>query len=75
MTKWRLNSPALQAALNRRRCEDWGPGIDRLRSLIPKALDARAEELEHKDSRNRVKAQNAPIWKRAVITDSSTRMR
>jgi hypothetical protein len=56
VSKWRLYSPEFQAALNRRRAEVWGAGIDRLRSLVPKALDALAEELEKADSPNRLKA-------------------
>jgi hypothetical protein len=56
ITKWRLYSPEFQAALNRRRAEVWGSGIDRLRSLIPKALDALADELENRDSPQRIKA-------------------
>jgi hypothetical protein len=55
ITKWRLYDPIFQAALNRLRAEVWGAGIDRLRSLIPKALDALAEELENRDSPNRLK--------------------
>jgi hypothetical protein len=46
ITKWRLYDPIFQAALNRRRQEVWGSGIDRLRSLIPKALDALTDEVE-----------------------------
>jgi hypothetical protein len=56
VTKWRLYDPVFQAALNLRRAEVWGAGIDRLRSLIPKALDALAEEVESKESPNRLKA-------------------
>jgi hypothetical protein len=56
VTKWRLYSPTFQAALNRRRAEVWGAGIDRLRNLIPKALDTLAEELEKPDGPNRLKA-------------------
>jgi hypothetical protein len=56
ITKWRLYDPAFQAALNRRRAEVWGVGIDRLRSLIPKALDALADELDRPDSPHRLKA-------------------
>jgi hypothetical protein len=56
ITKWRLYDPVFQAALNRRRAEVWGAGIDRLRSLIPKALDALADELQRPDSPNRFKA-------------------
>jgi hypothetical protein len=56
VTKWRLYDPVFQAALNRRRAEVWGAGIDRLRALIPKALDALADELDKADSPNRLKA-------------------
>src|SRR3954471_12816013 len=56
VTKWRLYDPVFQAALNQRRAEVWSAGIDRLRSLIPKALDALADELENRESPNRLKA-------------------
>jgi hypothetical protein len=56
VTKWRLYDPHFQAALNCRRREVWGAGIDRLRSLIPQALDALAEELQKADNPNRFKA-------------------
>jgi hypothetical protein len=56
VTKWRCYSPGFQAALNRRRAEVWGSGVDRLRALIPKALDVLAEELDKPDSPNRLKA-------------------
>jgi hypothetical protein len=56
VTKWRLYDPVFQAALNRRRAEVWSAGIDRLRALIPKALDALADELDKADSPNRLKA-------------------
>jgi hypothetical protein len=56
VTKWRLYSPEFQAVLNRRRAELWGAGIDRLRSLVPKALDVLAEELEKAEGPNRLKA-------------------
>ena len=46
VTKWRLYDPVFQAALNRRRAEVWGAAADRLRSLIPRALDALAAVLE-----------------------------
>ncbi len=56
ITKWWLYDPIFQAALNRRRAEVWSAGIDRLRSLIPVALDALAVELENPDSPHRRKA-------------------
>ena len=40
---WRNHHPAFQAALNARRHEVWGAACDRLRALLPRALDA----LEH----------------------------
>lgn len=39
VTNWRLRHPGLQAELNRRRKEIWGSSGDKLRSLLPKALD------------------------------------
>jgi hypothetical protein len=56
VTKWRLYDPVFQAALNRRRGEVWSTGIDRLRSLIPKALDALADAVEDGNHPHRVKA-------------------
>ncbi len=56
VTKWRLYDPVFQAALNQLRAAVWGTGLDRLRSLIPKALDVLGEELEKPESPNRVKA-------------------
>jgi hypothetical protein len=48
VTKWRLYDPVFQAALNRRRAEVWGAAADRLRSLVPKALDVLAAALERR---------------------------
>jgi hypothetical protein len=45
-----------QAALNARRQEAWGAGLDRLRSLIPTALDAVAEILTDAAHPGRLKA-------------------
>jgi hypothetical protein len=45
VTKWRNHDPYFQAELNRRRTEVWGASVDRLRSLIPRALDALEHEL------------------------------
>jgi hypothetical protein len=56
VTKWRLYDPVFQAALNQRRAEVWGAAADRLRSLIPKALDALADALEDPANPNRLKA-------------------
>ena len=56
VTRWRLYSPTFKAALNVRRAEVWSVGADRLQSLIPKALDVIADELEKPDNPNRLKA-------------------
>jgi hypothetical protein len=56
VTKWRLYDPVFQAALNIRRAEVWGSGLDRLRALIPKALDVLAEVLADSTTPNRLKA-------------------
>jgi hypothetical protein len=56
ITKWRLYDPTFQAGLNQRRAEVWGAGVDRLRALVPKALDVLAHELEDCGSPNRLKA-------------------
>ena len=56
VTKWRLYDPVFQAALNHRRGEVWAAGTDRLRSLIPKALDTLAEVLEGGNASGRIKA-------------------
>jgi hypothetical protein len=45
VTKWRLYDPHFQAELNRKRTEVWGNSVDRLRGLLPRALDALEEEL------------------------------
>jgi hypothetical protein len=39
VTNWRLYNPIFQAELNRKRKEIWGSSGDRMRSLLPKALD------------------------------------
>jgi len=56
VSKWRLYDPVFQAALNRRRADVWSAGIDRLRSLIPKALDALADAVEDEGHPHRIKA-------------------
>jgi hypothetical protein len=70
ITKWRLYDPVFQAALNVRRAEVWAVGVDRLRSLIPKALNTLAEELENRDSPNRLKAASE-ILKLAQLSAGS----
>ena len=56
VTRWRLYDAMFQAALNARRQEAWGAGLDRLRSLIPTALDAVAEILTDAAHPGRLKA-------------------
>ena len=46
---WRLYHPDFQAALNKRRREVWGAAADKLRSLLPKALEVIERELERED--------------------------
>jgi hypothetical protein len=44
--RWRTEDVVFQAELNRRRHELWSSWIERLRSLVPTALDVMANELE-----------------------------
>lgn len=46
ITRWRLYDVVFQAAVNRRRREIWSTSTDRLRSLLPIALDALEAELQ-----------------------------
>jgi hypothetical protein len=62
VTKWRLYDPVFQAALNRRRAEIWGAAADRLRSLVPKALDVLAAALKTRMGYLDFKAANARRW-------------
>ena len=55
VTKWRLYDPVFQAALNACRAEVWQASINRLRSMIPQALDTLAEELNRADNPDRCK--------------------
>jgi hypothetical protein len=56
VTRWRRYDPVFQAALNARRADVWAAGIDRLRALVPEALDALAEELHKGEGPAKVKA-------------------
>lgn len=47
VTRWRNYSPEFRAALAERRKAIWGTAADKLRVLVPKALDTLAAELEH----------------------------
>jgi hypothetical protein len=55
VAKWRLYDPIFQGALNACRAEVWQMSIDRLRSMIPQALDTLAEELSRADTPDRCK--------------------
>lgn len=55
VARWRMHDPVFQAALNTCRSEAWRAGIDRLRSMIPQALDTLAEELTRPDNPDRCK--------------------
>jgi hypothetical protein len=52
VTRWRCYLPEFKAALNRQRADIWGAAGDRLRSLLPKALDALASILERGQDEN-----------------------
>lgn len=54
VTRWRLYSPEFRAALADQRAAIWGASADRLRALLPKALDALTEALEGADEADRV---------------------
>jgi hypothetical protein len=54
VTRWRLYSPEFRAALAVRRAEIWGAAADRLRALIPKALDVLADALADTTNGDRV---------------------
>src|SRR5262249_52415684 len=56
ISKWAAYDPDFQAALNQRRAEVWGEGVDLLRALIPKALGVLAGELDRADSPQRLRA-------------------
>ena len=53
---WRNHHPGFVAELNRRRSEVWGTACDRLRSLLPKALECLERAVTRAD----------PDWRAAV---------
>jgi hypothetical protein len=53
---WRHYSPAFQSELNRRRKAAWGSAADRLRSMLPTALDVVGEALADGTEPNRLRA-------------------
>jgi hypothetical protein len=46
ITKWRNYDPWFQAELNQRRQDVWGGSVDRLRGLLPRALERIERELD-----------------------------
>jgi hypothetical protein len=56
VTRWRLYNPHFIAALNERRQAIWAGSLDRLRSLIPMALDAVADTLTNASHPDRLQA-------------------
>jgi hypothetical protein len=55
VAKWRRYDPVFQAALNACRAAIWQAAIDRVRAMVPQALDALAEELSRTDNPDRGK--------------------
>ncbi len=51
VTRWRCYGLEFRAALAERRATTWGAAADRLRALLPKALDVLAEALENGDDK------------------------
>lgn len=51
VSKWRLYDPWFQAELNRRRQDLWGTAAERLRGMLPKALDVLEGQLDDPDRR------------------------
>ncbi len=47
VTRWRLYSPEFRAALADQRAAIWGAAADRLRSLLPKAINTLADALDN----------------------------
>lgn len=55
ITRWRLYHPAFQAELNAQRAAVWGTAKEKLRSLIPEAVDILAQALHDPDNEDRAK--------------------
>jgi hypothetical protein len=51
VSKWRLYDPWFQAELNSRRAELWGATKRQLQALVPKAIEALAQELTEGENR------------------------
>lgn len=59
VSEWREDNPAFIAEVNRRRREAWATAQDRLRALVPQALDALAEAVEAGDLKASVEVLKA----------------
>lgn len=57
VTRWRLYHPGFRAALNERRQEMWGANVDRMRALLPKALERIEAEITKGDGDWRAAAE------------------
>lgn len=55
VTRWRLYHPAFQAELNAQRAAVWGTAKEKLRSLIPEAVDILAQALRDPNNEDRAK--------------------
>lgn len=55
ITRWRLYHPAFQAELNAQRAAVWGTAKEKLRSLIPEAVDILAQALRDPNNEDRAK--------------------
>jgi len=51
VTDWRNHNVAFAAALNQRRNDVWGTQVDRLRSIVAKAVDVLEEDLNSDDEK------------------------
>lgn len=71
VTRWRLYHPPFIAALNERRRAIWAGSLDRLRSLVPVALDAVADVLHDPDHPGRLRAA-FDLLKLVPITEAVT---
>lgn len=56
MATWRDSDPLFAATLNRRRAGQWEEQADRLRALIPRAVDALGQCLDSEDPKAKLAA-------------------
>ena len=59
VSEWQADNPAFIAEVNRRRREAWATAQDRLRALVPQALDALAQAVEAGDLKASVEVLKA----------------